>query len=153
MQKSYNNRWLKTGWVEYMHTYINFRASFLQKDLSANTSYCHLSRKNTCIHEHTYLENGDMDVRPTRPPFFMPLSRSTRPPFQYFSVPQDPLFNQKSQNFRIFLKKYLNLAVFHVPTPENWLKSSSESLNLDQKSVLKVSNLSKKNQFNKPLFG
>ena len=34
--------------------------------------------------------------------FFANLRRSTRPTFQHISVPQDPLFNHKSQNFRIF---------------------------------------------------
>ena len=57
------------------------------------------------------LENGYRDVRRERHPFSRSLSHSTRPPFHHFSVPQDPHFNQESQNFPIFC-----LVNFQFPT-------------------------------------
>ena len=89
----------------------------------------------------TYLKKGDMDVRRTRAPFshpFKPLNKT--PPL--FSIIQfhKTLFLTKNHKFQIFCSKYLNLAIW----PKNRLKSSAESLNLVRKSVLRLSNSSKK---------
>ena len=54
--------------------------------------------------EETYLEEVYEDMGWERPPFSRSLSRSTRPPLQYFSVQQDPHFNQQSQNFCLFVQ-------------------------------------------------
>ena len=96
----------------------------------------------------TYLEKGDSDFRRTRPTFSRPLTAPQDPFSAYFRSTR-PLFNQKSQKFLIFCQKYLNLAIFHVPKTENWLKSSPKSLNLGQNQFWEWA-ICQKNLFNKP---
>ena len=83
--------------------------------------------------------------------FSSSFSRSTKPSFQDFSVPQDPHFNQKSKNFPIFCSKCLNLVNFQFLNIKS-AKIQFWKPHLGQKSVLKATFLSKKKkkQFSKP---
>ena len=83
-------------------------------------------------------------------PFSHSLSRSsTRTPFQHIFRSTRPYINQKSHNISNLRFKIPNFGKFSVPNPNVWSKSSSESLNLGQKSVLEAA-FGQKNQFNKP---
>ena len=95
----------------------------------------------------TYLEKGYGDVGQKKTPFSRSLCHSARPPSQYFSVSQDPNFNQKSQNFPVFCSKCLNWVDFQfldlkicqnpVQQASFWAKSQSAFLSKkrNEKSV------------------
>ena len=89
----------------------------------------------------TFLEKGDMDVRWTRPPFHAPQ------PFH-----KTPFLTKNHTKFSNFPLKIPKFGHFLCSQAKNRLKSSSESLNLTQKSVLRVSNLSKISSKQAPKF-
>ena len=100
-----------------------------------------------CYGGQGYLEKGYGDVRWERPPFSRSLSRSTRSPFQHFSVPQDPHFNQKSQNFPIFYSKCLNLLNFqllNLNIRQNPVQEASFRLKISSESSIFVKKKKKK---------
>ena len=78
-------------------------------------------------------------------PFSRSISRSKRPPFHHLSVPQDPHFNQKSQNFPIFCSKCLILANFQfLILKKKSVKIQFRKLQFEPKISSESSILSKK---------
>ena len=72
---------------------------------------------------------GLQDVLWGKKPCSCSISCSTRSPFQHFSIPQDPHFNQKITKFPNFLFKMPKFGKFSVPKPKNRSKFSSGNLN------------------------
>ena len=127
--------WIRNYCQNYSSTIVDYRKSMLQ--VIPLERYLPWKGLRGCVAGKT--------------PFSLSLSRSTRPPFQRFSVPQDPHFNQKSQNFPIFCSKCLNLVNFQFLSLKFWPISSSGSLIWAKNQFLKQHFCQKNKQTNKQI--
>ena len=85
-----------------------------------------------------FLQKGLWGSAEVKTPFSRYLGSSTRPPFQHFSVPQDPIVTKNHTTyFPNFPFKMRNFGKFSVTNPKNQSQFSSGRLNFGQKSVLK----------------